>query len=179
MYNFKVLLRFILLVVQFVSILLFSCLECSKGMFGPSCKETCRCKNGATCDHVSGGCLCGPGWRGIYCDKSCPDGFYGMDCQLTCSCDEGTNCNPVSGECNCPLGWDGEGCSRPCPQGHWGKDCQQVRSWVTRGQNQELFRRFIHFKWVLSGIIMLGLNIYHLFGGLALIWTAEICSNFI
>lgn len=42
---------------------------CPEGSFGPSCKHSCQCQNGAACDHVSGACTCSAGWTGTFCEK--------------------------------------------------------------------------------------------------------------
>lgn len=60
--------------------------ECEHGTFGAGCRGTCLCKNNATCNHITGACECGSGWRGQYCDRPCPDGFFGHKCRSVCSC---------------------------------------------------------------------------------------------
>lgn len=42
---------------------------CVNGMFGVHCEEHCACRKGATCHHVTGACLCPPGWRGSHCEQ--------------------------------------------------------------------------------------------------------------
>jgi hypothetical protein len=37
-------------------------IECDEGTYGTNCSQTCNCKNGATCDKVSGQCNCPPGY---------------------------------------------------------------------------------------------------------------------
>lgn len=51
--------------LQFVS----SGAACEAGRFGVGCVERCHCVNAASCHHVTGECLCLPGWRGKRCDK--------------------------------------------------------------------------------------------------------------
>lgn len=94
-------------------------------MYGVGCKEMCRCGNGASCDHIGGGCTCTEGWQGKHCDKPCPQGFYGLECQGVCNCgNNGAECNHVTGECKCSAGWTGEDCSKSCPLGTYGEECQ-------------------------------------------------------
>lgn len=48
--------------------LLFSNLAaCSEGFFGKNCSFSCKCKNGASCDPVTGSCRCPPGVSGDLC----------------------------------------------------------------------------------------------------------------
>ena len=87
------------------------------------------CQHGASCDHVSGACLCAPGWRGNTCNRPCPDGFYGQDCHNTCQCNEAgsASCDHVTGVCEiCPSGRRGVGCLEICDPGTWGPECSQV-----------------------------------------------------
>lgn len=82
--------------------------ECINDTYGPGCINKCECYNNATCDHVSGVCLCTPGWRGRQCNKGCPVGFFGQDCQGICSCANGAVCDHVTGKCRCASGYTGE-----------------------------------------------------------------------
>lgn len=43
---------------------------CPLGFFGKDCSQTCQCRNGADCDHISGQCTCRTGFMGKYCDQS-------------------------------------------------------------------------------------------------------------
>ena len=45
-------------------------LGCAKGRYGPNCALQCDCENGATCDAVSGRCICRLGWIGPRCTVS-------------------------------------------------------------------------------------------------------------
>lgn len=67
---------------DFMSVYCFNIEGCPNGTYGPGCRRQCRCENGAECDHISGGCTCTPGWRGMFCSKPCPDGYYGLECQV-------------------------------------------------------------------------------------------------
>lgn len=45
----------------------FSSIACAEGQFGKNCSFPCKCKNGATCDPVTGSCRCPPGVSGDLC----------------------------------------------------------------------------------------------------------------
>ena len=62
---------------------------CEPGLWGPDCSRTCPCKNGATCDPVSGDCTCTPGYHGALCDTRCNHGNYGFNCAEKCRCKNG------------------------------------------------------------------------------------------
>ncbi|TSN57789.1 Scavenger receptor class F member 1 [Bagarius yarrelli] len=71
---------------------------CANGTFGDSCLFLCRpCYHGH-CDHVTGSCLCQPGFQGERCNSSCPDKMYGINCSSSCDCGE-NSCHPATGEC--------------------------------------------------------------------------------
>lgn len=45
-------------------------IECPKGLFGPSCRSRCHCKNGESCNITTGKCPtegCADNWHGPYC----------------------------------------------------------------------------------------------------------------
>lgn len=52
---------------------LFLCIECREGWYGLNCSQQCvgHCRNGATCNHVTGQCDggCDAGWTGHQCKK--------------------------------------------------------------------------------------------------------------
>ena len=56
---------------MYVLLLLFLPVGCSQpcqqGRWGHNCESQCQCRNGATCDSVSGRCICAPGWTGRRC----------------------------------------------------------------------------------------------------------------
>lgn len=55
---------------------------CAEGTFGARCEERCACRRGAPCHHVTGACLCPPGWRGLRCENGetlGPAGTLGWD----------------------------------------------------------------------------------------------------
>ncbi|KAF2981031.1 hypothetical protein EK904_010083 [Melospiza melodia maxima] len=61
--------------------------ECPVGRYGLLCAESCRCVNGGKCYHVSGACLCEPGYTGQHCEtRLCPEGIYGLRCDRNCPC---------------------------------------------------------------------------------------------
>lgn len=48
---------------------------CQESSYGENCSQTCNCFNNATCDHVSGRCLCAAGWTGPTCQQgNAPEG---------------------------------------------------------------------------------------------------------
>lgn len=56
---------------------------CAEGTFGARCEERCSCRRGANCHHVTGACLCPPGWRGSRCENGEPLGSastHGASC---------------------------------------------------------------------------------------------------
>ena len=42
---------------------------CPEGLYGEDCQLSCLCRNGGTCDPVSGHCTCPEGWAGLACEK--------------------------------------------------------------------------------------------------------------
>lgn len=48
-------------------LLCFNFTACPEGYFGKNCSFSCKCKNGASCDPVSGTCRCPPGVSGDLC----------------------------------------------------------------------------------------------------------------
>ena len=83
---------------------------CAQGTFGTDCQSSCTCnvEHTASCDHVSGSCICKPGWQGATCSddvnecQSSPCGDHGI-CSNTegshlCSCDTGYTKN-IDGVC--------------------------------------------------------------------------------
>ncbi|GBN83327.1 Multiple epidermal growth factor-like domains protein 6, partial [Araneus ventricosus] len=83
---------------------------CPAGKYGENCQQECQCENGAACDHISGACTCGPGWRGTFCQTPCPAGFHGIECNQSCDCGHGISCHPETGVCHCPKGKHGDKC---------------------------------------------------------------------
>lgn len=113
---------------------------CAEGRFGADCEERCACRRGAACHHITGACLCPPGWRGSRCDSgeppappapgepsrpalapgspgpclpaACPPGWFGEACALRCQCPPDAACHHITGECRCPPGMTGPGCEQ-------------------------------------------------------------------
>lgn len=42
---------------------------CPSGLYGENCQQACLCRNGGTCDPVSGHCACVEGWAGPACEQ--------------------------------------------------------------------------------------------------------------
>lgn len=57
-----------------ITVKLYFCFvtECPPSHYGMFCNNTCSCPGRAECDHVSGQCLCPPGFYG----KECKQGMY-------------------------------------------------------------------------------------------------------
>ena len=45
-----------------------------QGTYGVDCRGVCTCKNGGTCDVITGQCHCPPGVKGHLCEDGCPPG---------------------------------------------------------------------------------------------------------
>uniref|UniRef100_H3B9C8 Platelet endothelial aggregation receptor 1 n=1 Tax=Latimeria chalumnae TaxID=7897 RepID=H3B9C8_LATCH len=60
-------------------------LECLPGTFGAGCYHSCICLNNATCDHVTGSCLCKPGSSGLHCESLADSSFVSLSLCL-CVC---------------------------------------------------------------------------------------------
>lgn len=71
-----------------------------------NCSQQCtgHCRDGTTCNHVTG-----------QCDRGCADGWY-SNCSQKCSehCREKDTCNYKTGQCDmgCALGWTGYLCDK-------------------------------------------------------------------
>lgn len=42
--------------------------------------QKCQCKNGGTCDRVTGQCECRDNYYGATCSLTCPSATYGPGC---------------------------------------------------------------------------------------------------
>lgn len=99
---------------------------CTDGTYGDGCRFLCKTCNHGHCDHVTGSCICLPGFQGerweysgIYrlfltwykiqmsvshrsiccsCNSSCPLNLYGVNCSSTCDCGNHA-CHPATGAC--------------------------------------------------------------------------------
>lgn len=108
-------------------------LECEEGWFGVNCSQQCsgHCRDGSTCNHVTGLCDegCNAGWTGYICEKECDDGTYGYNCVNNCSghCLSESPCNKQTGQCDrgCSPGYTKSDCSKICLSGHYGTDCSE------------------------------------------------------
>ncbi|KAK2508155.1 hypothetical protein MC885_020313 [Smutsia gigantea] len=98
---------------------------CTKGTFGARCEGRCACRRGAACHHVTGACLCPPGWRGPRCENACPQGWFGEACAQRCQCPPGAACHHITGVCRCPPGFTGPSCEQTCLPGTFGDSCGQ------------------------------------------------------
>uniref|UniRef100_K1PJI1 Scavenger receptor class F member 2 n=1 Tax=Magallana gigas TaxID=29159 RepID=K1PJI1_MAGGI len=117
--------------------------KCKLGWFGENCSRLCvgHCKDGATCNHVTGQCNegCGTGWKGFICEidaeeiekkkrkkKECGDGTYGYGCVNNCSghCLNDSPCNKQTGYCDrgCNPGYKDDKCSKQCTKSY-GENC--------------------------------------------------------
>lgn len=52
-----------------MNLLHFNFSGCPLGFYGLGCLQACACKNGASCDAVTGQCLCPLGYHGVHCEK--------------------------------------------------------------------------------------------------------------
>ena len=43
---------------------------CRRGRYGPNCEFRCNCENSASCDAVTGTCVCQEGWLGPRCSQN-------------------------------------------------------------------------------------------------------------
>lgn len=77
-----------------LSILFWFCFflpACSEGFFGKNCSFHCKCKNGASCDPVTGSCRCPPGVSGDLCQdgelSAClfRDGIFPLYLSVCCT----------------------------------------------------------------------------------------------
>ncbi|KTG36124.1 hypothetical protein cypCar_00002536 [Cyprinus carpio] len=102
---------------------------CSAGKFGERCSHQCPpCVHVSSCHHITGDCLCLPGYTGHLCEQACPIGRYGLHCSNVCSCTKNATCHHQDGLCLCPAGWTGPDCSLLCQTGTFGTNCAQTCS---------------------------------------------------
>src|SRR3569832_1207750 len=89
----------VIIVMPFFVLLRF--FRCPLGTYGNICFFHCLCAHNATCDSVTGACLCPPGTVGSACEFKCPFGSWCDQCSLTCDCKNGADCDPATGVCKC------------------------------------------------------------------------------
>ncbi|XP_052694707.1 multiple epidermal growth factor-like domains protein 6 [Crassostrea angulata] len=105
--------------------------KCADGWHGVNCSQQCvgHCKDGAVCNHVTGGCGkgCDAGWTGNTCESQCKNGTYGNDCTNKCNghCLNDSPCNKQTGNCDrgCSPGYTDSDCSKECPPYYFGVNC--------------------------------------------------------
>ncbi|XP_039518409.1 scavenger receptor class F member 1 isoform X2 [Pimephales promelas] len=71
---------------------------CTNGTYGDGCHFLCKTCYHGHCDHVTGSCICLPGFQGESCNSSCPLNLYGVNCSSTCDCGNHA-CHPATGAC--------------------------------------------------------------------------------
>nr|XP_034320459.1 multiple epidermal growth factor-like domains protein 10 [Crassostrea gigas] len=110
--------------------------KCTEGWYGVNCSQQCsgHCKDGTTCNHVTGQCDrgCDKGWTGSLCVKECVNGTYGYDCVNNCSghCLNSSPCKKQTGHCDrgCNPGYTDKTCSKKCIPGQFGVACSELCS---------------------------------------------------
>ncbi|XP_078485810.1 uncharacterized protein LOC101241983 [Ciona intestinalis] len=112
--------------------------ECPHGKWDPpDCERDCSCVNGGACDHVTGECVCPPGFNGENCENGCGGNRFGDKCQFHCKeggSNHGDDAEECSGRhfcltdpygCSCAAGFSGLECNNGCVNGKYGADCLQ------------------------------------------------------
>ena len=57
--------------------LFFQQTGCPEGFYGVNCSNSCSCPSKASCDHVTGSCICQAGRFGKECDKGKNQSIWG------------------------------------------------------------------------------------------------------
>ncbi|XP_071510831.1 tyrosine-protein kinase receptor Tie-1-like [Diadema antillarum] len=109
---------------------------CPTGRWGPPrCTGICdMCFNGGVCDHVTGRCVCPPGFMGNNCERACGYNHFGTLCEYECSssadgplgCRGSQFCLPDPYGCSCNAGFRGLECYTDCDAGSFGAGCLQT-----------------------------------------------------
>ncbi|XP_071477520.1 uncharacterized protein, partial [Diadema antillarum] len=72
--------------------------DCPSRKYGLDCSNDCPdCYAGGLCHHVTGECVCRPGFQGGNCGTACSGGTFGANCELDCNCASGVTCNSATG----------------------------------------------------------------------------------
>ncbi|XP_016084753.1 scavenger receptor class F member 1-like [Sinocyclocheilus grahami] len=80
-------------------LLLYRCDKpCTDGTYGDGCRFLCKTCHHGHCDHVTGSCICLPGFQGESCNSTCPPNLYGINCSVACDCGNHA-CHPATGAC--------------------------------------------------------------------------------
>ncbi|KAG1679191.1 Protein draper [Nymphon striatum] len=124
---------------------------CAAGTYGLNCSLECNCYNKAGCHHITGKCVCTPGYNGDKCQDECPIGKYGINCTETCECKNDAVCSHVNGTCECTKGFTGGLCAnRTCPKNNYGEDCGEICQ--CNEQNTEVFFSVIFVAVAIPGL---------------------------
>uniref|UniRef100_A0A8W8NYI9 Multiple epidermal growth factor-like domains 10 n=1 Tax=Magallana gigas TaxID=29159 RepID=A0A8W8NYI9_MAGGI len=131
--------------------------KCSERLYGVNCSQQCKghCRDGTTCNHVTGQCDrgCGTGWTGSLCGKECDEGTYGYDCVNNCSghCLNGSLCNKQTGHCD-------EGCDL-------GNNCSEGTSYLQRTETTPAST-----SWIVGFSISVSVNVILISVILIMLW---------
>ena len=95
--------------------------ECTPGVYGPGCNQTCDCVYSRSCDRITGACTCLSGYYGDTCNQSkskqctiilhLKSDNIQSSTDFECSSDLLTNDITCSA---CQVGYFGEGCTQQC-----------------------------------------------------------------
>ncbi|XP_071510458.1 receptor-type tyrosine-protein phosphatase T-like [Diadema antillarum] len=104
--------------------------DCPSKKYGLECSNDCPdCYAGGLCHHVTGECVCRPGFQGSNCETGCGNNAWGKGCTTVCS---------SSGSCRYRLLSVPDPVGISCQAGFGGNKCETVCSNVTFGANCEL-----------------------------------------
>ncbi|XP_071486559.1 receptor-type tyrosine-protein phosphatase F-like [Diadema antillarum] len=102
--------------------------DCPSKKYGLDCSNNCPDCNGAgVCHHVTGKCICQPGFKDDNCETACSGGIFGANCELKCNCAFGVTCDSATGcQGACAAGYSGDLCQEAtgdCSEGYFGPLC--------------------------------------------------------